>query len=214
MNEGNDVLAKKEELNLWTSIWTKPRETVRYAIDHKSMKFAIILVVIAGVFDMLNAASQNNMGNSMSVSKILLFSVVLGPLLGLIGWWIAAGIATFVGTWFGGEGRFAELKMAFAIAYIPVILGGLFWIPDLLILGEHLFNDEISISGLTLIWQLLSGLIGIVIGVWGFIITVLAVAEAHKFSGWRGFWTVVIPSVLIVIILSIFFLPFLLLLFV
>ena len=35
------------------SVWLKPRETVRYAIDHKPMKFAIILALIAGVFDIV-----------------------------------------------------------------------------------------------------------------------------------------------------------------
>ncbi|WP_318614422.1 Yip1 family protein [Sporosarcina sp. YIM B06819] len=213
MNEGNDALDKKEQRNLWTSIWLEPRETVRYAIDHKTMKYAIMLVIIAGLFDVLNAATQNNLGATFTSPSFFIWLIVLSPVLGLIGWWIGAGIATMVGTWFGGTGTFAELKMAFAISYIPVILGGLIWIPDLLILGKSLFVEDFTVSGWRLIWQFFSGFVGIVLGIWSFIITVMVVAEAHRISGWRGFWTVVIPGVLLVIVLSIFFLPFFFLLF-
>src|SRR6185312_3312029 len=90
MNNENGMHVDDEKMNLWTSIWIKPREAVRYAIDNKSMKFAIILVLIAGVFDVLNGASQNNLGDRMPVSIILMMTVILGPFLGLIGWWIAS----------------------------------------------------------------------------------------------------------------------------
>ena len=208
MNEENGFFEQKEELNLWTSIWIKPRETVRYAIDTKPMKFAIILALIAGVFDVLNAASQNDLGDSMSVLTIFVLAVVVGPLLGLVGWWIASGITTIVGKWLGGTGTFADLKMAIAISYIPIILGGVLWIPNLLILGEVLFIEVFDVSAGQIIWLFISGFIGIVLGVWSFIITVKAIAEAHRFSGWRGLWTVVIPSILIVLIVVIIMLPF------
>lgn len=213
MSEGNEILDKKEQRNLWKSIWLEPRETVRYAIDHKTMKYALMLVLIASLFDVLNVMTQNNLDTTIPASGFIIWLIVLSPVLGLIGWWIGAGLATMVGTWFGGTGTFAELKMAYALSCIPVILGGLIWIPDLLILGKSLFLEDISVSGWRLIWQFFSGFIGIVIGIWSFIITVMIVAEAHRISGWRGFWTVVIPSALIVIVVLIFFLPFLFLLF-
>ena len=208
MHEGNDVFDKKRELNVWTSIWIKPRETVRYAIDNKTMKFAVILALIAGVFDTLDGAVQNNLGDTMSITMIFVFAILLGPVLGVIGWWIAAVIAKIVGRWFGGTGTFADLKMAFAMSYIPIILGGVLWIPDLLILGKVLFVENFDISVGPLIWLFISGFISIVLGVWSFIITVKAIAEAHKFSAWRGLWTVLIPSVLIIFVLLIIILPF------
>jgi hypothetical protein len=207
MKEGNEVFDKKEDLNVWTSIWIRPRETVRYAIDNKSMRFALILVLISGVFDVLNGASQNNTGDVIPVPVILILAVVLGPVLGWIGWWIGAGIATFVGKWFGGIGKFEELKMAFAISYIPFILGGILWIPDLLILGEAVFIEDVDISAGKWIWLIFSGFIGIVLGIWSFIITIKAIAEAHRFSAWRGLLTVIIPSVFIVIVLLLFLVP-------
>ncbi|MCG7334541.1 YIP1 family protein [Sporosarcina sp. ACRSM] len=209
MKEGNEVFDKKEDLNVWTSIWIRPRETVRYAIDNKSMKFALILVLISGVFDVLNGASQNNTGDVIPISVILLLAVVLGPFLGWIGWWIGAGIATFVGKWFGGIGKFEELKMAFAISYIPIIIGAILWIPDLLILGEALFIEDIDISAGKWLWLIFSGFIGVVLGIWSFIITIKAIAEAHRFSAWRGLLTVIIPSVVIIIVLLLFLVPLL-----
>lgn len=208
MNEGNDVLDKKVELNLWTSIWTKPREAVRYAIDHKSMKFAIILALIAGIFNMLNGASSNNLGDTMSIPSIFVLGFVLGPILGWISWWISAGLAKIVGSWLGGTGRFAELKMALAVSYIPLILVGVLWIPDLLILGKILFVESSYISIGQQIWLFISGIISIVVGIWIFVITIMAISEAHRFSAWRGFWTIVIPSVVVIIVLLLFLVPF------
>ncbi|WP_342511838.1 Yip1 family protein [Sporosarcina sp. FSL K6-1522] len=208
MHEGTDVFDKNKDLNVWTSIWIKPRETVRYALNHKTMKFAVILALITGVFDMLNGAVQNNLGDTMSITTIFVLAILLGPILGVIGWWIAAGIATIVGLWFGGTGTFTDLKMAFAISYIPIILGGVLWIPDVLILGEALFMENFDISVGSSIWLFISGFFSIVLGVWSFIITVKAIAEAHKFSAWRGLWTVLIPATLVILVLFIIFLPF------
>lgn len=198
----------KDELNLWKSIWLKPRETVRYAIDHKPMKFAVILALIAGIFDLLNASTQNNFGDSISIPMIFVLAIILGPILGIIGWWISAGIATIVGTWLGGIGTFSELKMAFSVTYIPLILFGLLLIPNFLILGKVLFIEDFDISFGKTIWLFFSGFIGIVVGIWSFVIRINAIAEAHQFSAWRGFWTIFIPSAVIFIVLLLFLSPF------
>lgn len=198
----------KDELNLWKSIWLKPRETVRYAIDHKPMKFAVILALIAGIFDLLNASTQNNFGDSISIPMIFVLAIILGPILGIIGWWISAGIATIVGTWLGGIGTFSELKMAFSVTYIPLILFGLLLIPNFLILGKVLFIEDFDISFGKIIWLFFSGFIGIVVGIWSFVIRINAIAEAHQFSAWRGFWTIFIPSAVIFIVLLLFLSPF------
>jgi len=199
---------KKEEMNVWTAVWLKPKEVARYAIDYKPIKFAIILALLAGVLDGLNGASQNNLGDGMSISGIFITSILIGPILGLIAWWLGAGISTIVGTFLGGIGRFEELKMAFAITLIPGIVGGMLWIPDLLILGESLFMEDNIVTGGKFVWLLFSGTIGFIIGIWGFVITIMAIAEAHQFSAWRGFWTVVIPAILVFIVVFILFLPF------
>lgn len=204
---------QKKEMNVWTAVWLKPKEAVRYAIDFKPMRFAIILALIAGLLDVLNGTSQNNLGEGMSVPGIFVMAIIMGPILGLIAWWLGAGISTIIGTWLGGIGRFAELKMAFAITLIPGIVGGMLWIPDLLILGESLFVEDDIVTGGKLVWLLFSGTIGFIIGIWGFIITIMAIAEAHQFSAWRGFWTVVIQAVLIFVVLFILFLPFIFTLF-
>ncbi len=209
MNNGNDVFEKKEELNVWTSIWVKPRVTVRYAIEHKPMKFAVMLALIAGVFDMLNAATQNNFGDTMPVPVIIVLAIILGPILGVIGWWIGAGIAKLVGKWLGGVGNYEELKMALAIAYIPVILIGILWVPNLLVLGNSMFMESFDISAGQLIWSYLSTFISFVMGIWSFIIMINAISEAHQFSRWRGFWTIVIPGIIIFFVLLLFLLPIL-----
>ena len=43
-----------------------------------------------------------------------------------------------------------------------------------------------------------------VIGIWTFVIQCKAVGEAQRFSAWKGFFVIVIPSFLIVVALILF----------
>ena len=208
MNGENDVFDNKEELNIWTSIWINPRKTVRYAINHKPMGFALALAAVVGLDDFLNKATEKNLGDSMALPLIVLLAIIAGPLMGLISWWIGAGLMSIIGKWIGGQGTFADLKMAVAVAYIPLIIGSILWIPDILVLGNAMFTEDMDVSIGKLIWFFFSSLLSIVVAVWGFIATIKAIAEAHRFSSWRALATIIIPTILLIVPLFLLFLAF------
>lgn len=201
VTDENENLLEIEQLNLWTSVWTRPRQTVRFAINNKTMKFAVVLAMIAGIPDVLDLAVQNNSGDSITAPMIIILSILLGPLLGWIGWWVGSGISYVIGTWIGGYGTFEEMKMAMAISYIPIIIGSILWLPDVLIVGEALFTEAFNVSLGQNIWFSVSSAIGVVLSIWGFIILIKAIAEVHQFSSWRGLLTILIPLFIIILLI-------------
>jgi len=200
MDEKNDVIEQDVQLNVWTSVWIRPRKTVRYAIHNKTIEFALVLAAVAGISNFLDKASQKDYGDWMALPLILLLAVIAGPLIGLLGWWMGTGIVYIVGKWIGGKGTFADMKMAIAISYIPAIILSIMWIPDILLTGNAMFTEYVNVSTGKVIWLFFSGFITIVLSIWGIIITVKSIAEAHRFSSWRGLLTIIIPVILVILV--------------
>lgn len=186
-------------VNPWTSIWIKPRATVRSAISNKPMRFAIILASIAGVTQLLDRAMNKNLGDSMSTMAILLLAILAGPILGLIGWWISSGVAYIVGKWVGGIGSFEEMKMAVGLSSIPIVVSVGLYLLDLLFLGDALFMD-VEVSMFQFLWLLFSVICSAVLSVWSIVILIKGIAEVHLFSSWKAVLTLIIPFVILLII--------------
>ena len=191
--------APGHEVNPWTSIWIKPRATVRSAISNKPMKFAIILASIAGVTQLLDRAMDKDLGDSMSTMAILLLAILAGPILGLIGWWISSGVAYIVGKWVGGIGSFEEMKMAVGLSSIPIVVSIGLYLLDLLFLGDALFMD-VEVSMFQFLWLLFSVICSAVLSVWSIVILIKGIAEVHLFSSWKAVLTLIIPFVILLII--------------
>lgn len=197
-NENDNV--PDHVLNPWTSVWIRPRAAVRSAISNKPMKFAIILASIAGVAQLLDRAMNKNLGDSMSTMMVLLLAILVGPILGLLGWWISSGVTYLVGKWIGGIGSFADMKMAVGVSYIPIVLSLALYILDLLFLGDSLFRD-VEIPIFQFLWLLFSAFCSLVLTVWGVVILIKGIAEVHLFSSWKGLLTLVIPFVALLIVI-------------
>ncbi|MBE1556110.1 Yip1 family protein [Sporosarcina limicola] len=184
-----------EKMNPWLSVWVKPRKTMRYVIETKSMQYMLIVVLISGVIDILDKASNKNLGDSFALPLIILMALVLGPLFGWIGWWTSSGISYWVGKWFGGQGSFDDLRMAFAVSYIPLVLLGVFWIFDILIVGAALFTEAPEVPYSQIVWLIIRSIISVIVGIWSTVILINTVAEAHRFSAWKAFATIILPVV-------------------
>lgn len=197
--------ASVDELNPWTAIWSTPRKAIRSAINYPNTKLVMILVIVAGIINILDRAVGENLGDTMPFILILLLALVGGAIGGLIGWWILAGLMTFIGKLFGGLGTYKEMKIAVGISYIPMALSGIVYIFDVLFLGSSLFMD-VEISVFQVIWLLFSSSIGLVLSFWSLFILIKGIAEVHRFSSWKGLLTLLIPlTLLIFLVLSILF---------
>ncbi|RAZ69206.1 YIP1 family protein [Planococcus maitriensis] len=192
------------ELNPFTAIWTRPRETVRYVIEEKTTRFIVILLILAGFTGGLSGASSEE--QLFPAVAVIFGSLVLGPLAAAAGIGIISGIYILLGKLFGGVGTYAEMFRAVVTSSIPQIWLLPMWLIWLLI-SPSTFYTEIEPSaaepdtGLGMVIGLLLLAAAFVVGIWTFVIQCKAVGEAQRFSAWKGFFVIVIPSALLSIVI-------------
>lgn len=198
----NEMAYKEvKKVNPFFSIWLSPRETVRYVLDHKELKYSLILAVIAGIVGIPTAiGSISILFPEMSFWWIFLATMVLSPVFTLIGLGIGTVIYTWVGKWFGGVGVFKEMAQAIGVVMIPNIWLTPYWILS----GVMAYNSTTTFSIAAIVWSLFNGLFMIFYGIWMIVIQSKVFGEVHQFSSWRGFATLIIPSVFFGIIIFIF----------
>jgi len=151
-------------------MWTRPRASVRWLIDHGGVRLSILLVCGA-------AASTVIADGSLAVRTsdfgrwTWVVDLAVGMVLGLLAWAIAAFVLTGIGRVLGGVGTWSELLIALAWGQAPAAAGLPF---ALLMLWSRSLDNANS--------ELLSALVLFVLYVWALGTTTLAVAEAHRFS--------------------------------
>ncbi|TQR16543.1 Yip1 family protein [Psychrobacillus soli] len=199
---------KKEEfeaLNPFYSIWLSTRETIRYVLDYKDLRYSLTIAAIAGIPSAINAADKLWERFDISLWLMLIGIIVLGPLLSLVGVYIGAAIYTWIGKLFGGIGKYKEMLQAIGIVMVTQIWMAPFWILSaIFVYNDFLVIDVVSgINPGAIIWFIISSLITITFSIWVIIIQSKAIGEVHQFSSWKGFATLIIPSIVIGIIVFI-----------
>lgn len=200
---------ENEKLNPFFSIWLSTRKTIRYVLENKSLKYALIIAAIAGIPSGFNAFESLSAIFNFPFLVLILVSLVIGPFLSLLGVGISTLIFTFVGKWIGGVGTFGEMAKAMGVVTIPAIWLSPYFILSSVITYSGNQVDPLSvISASMIIWMIFSALIMIVFAIWMIVIQSQLIGEVHQFSSWRGFATLVIPSIVFFIIVFIFVMMF------
>ncbi|WP_245662296.1 YIP1 family protein [Melghirimyces thermohalophilus] len=186
----------------WIRIWIHPRSVIREALIHSERKQEWLLILLFGLMLGLKQASLRSLGDALSFSLILILSLVLGPLLGALAWYIVSGIAYGVGRWLDGTASWEEIQTAVAWASIPFSMKLVLWIPQLAFFGQEMFTTTVSsLEGSAWLWVLytLLTLIDSVISIWYFVVLCKGVGQAHDFSAWRGFFSLLIGWVILLV---------------
>ena len=175
-------------MNPFLSVWLHPKQTARYVIEHKTIVYPLILLVIgyvlAGSAELLNTEAYPD----LSFGWLFLIFIILVPIIGMGFMFMTAGIVFFIGKLLDGTGSFWDVFKASSISSIPAIC-----IAPLLILGTAV-NEVIAVGPI-------AGILTFVISIWAIVILVAAIAEAHQFSIIRSIITLIIPTILLVFLL-------------
>ena len=130
-----------------------------------------------------------------------LICTLFGAVIGFGGLYLLGWLYRWVGSWFGGQASNVEVRAALAWSGIP-----LFWLYGLLTLGRLLsFAAGLllgsSQAGKAIVEPVVGtlaiavGITAIVGSIWALVIFSRMMGEVHRFSGWKGFWTLVISHV-------------------
>lgn len=181
-------------MNLFTSAWIHPKMTTRYVIESKNMVFTILLFLatLLGVsFTSYHFKAQmSEVFEPVTLGQFIVVYGVLIPLALLLFLTCAAGITTWVGKLFKGNGTFKEVFQGIVVGHIPMLLPIPFMVAWLIVDVNGFLQSASSLAAS--VSQLVAGLSIF----WAFYITVGTVAEAHRFSYVQSVMTLLIPAAL------------------
>jgi Yip1 domain len=191
--------------SIWPSLWKTPKIAIREAMEQHEKPFTVWFVILFGITLFIEQASNRNLGDDLSTLTIFIFAVVLGPLLGVIGWSFLAGSSHLVAKWLGGVGSWEETRIATTWSTPVYISKWIILFFQLITLRGELFRSSTPImdgSLFLLIFNFLLLLLDTAVTIWYFYTFSQAVAEVHDFPAWKGFLSIVlIPGSLILLLI-------------
>ncbi|MFC5603442.1 YIP1 family protein [Sporosarcina koreensis] len=191
------------QLNPWASVWLHPRKTVQYVMEYKTGSFVLMIAMVTGIIHFLDQASGNDLFETWNIAAILLVALLAGPIIGVIGLYIASGIYHALSLMLGGMGTSEESRKAFTVSSIIIIIGGLIWIPDLIILGKGNFISDYDFSFGQFGWSIISLFVNFIVGIWSLVVLIAAISEVHRFSAWKAAVVVFLPIIILIAIVGI-----------
>ncbi|MFE6168822.1 Yip1 family protein [Viridibacillus arvi] len=202
MNELQET-KQQEMLHPFFSIWLHPKKTARYILDHKGIGYAIIFILLGGMASVLFSAMDSE-SLDLPTWAILLICLIGGPFIGLFSSAIGAGVFLLIGKLFKGKATYKEMFKVMGLSSIPHI-----WLAPILLLWMafspetffRLDSDYLEVKNLLI--TLISSLVSFCVTIWSFVINVGVIAETHRFSNWRAFFTIFIPGFVVFVILLI-----------
>lgn len=198
-----------EKINPWKTIWLKPRTTIRYVIENSSKRDIAILIALAGFCYSLNKAAANDVSQSLPAHIIILIAAVAGPLSGLFLVFYSSLLLRYIGKLLGGKANYSDIVSVTAWSGAPLAAYVSFWIIKYILLGKELFTYDVANNLYSPVAVITAAImiLGLVVTIWLYVILVIGLSEAHKYSKWRAFGTIVLSTIAtILLVLPIAFL--------
>lgn len=209
----NPEIETMGKMNPWFSMWTKPRETMRYIINDNPRKYIIPLAMIYGILTSLDKASSKSMGDDFSLWTILLIAIVGGSIGGICYVYLNAALLKWTGTWIGAKGSTEHIRAAITWGSIPYIMVSILWIPELILYGEELFTTATPMMESSMLLSMLLIVLGVIefIGaIWSAITGLKCLGEVQGFSAWKALGNcilaglvILVPIIIVIILISV-----------
>ncbi|ALC82791.1 MULTISPECIES: YIP1 family protein [Bacillus] len=190
----------------WFKVWIAPRSIIREFLDSPfPEKNARLLAALAGIITSIEQLEKD----SLTASNVII-NIIVGAIMGIIALYLFGFILRVTGSWFGGEGDAEDLRTAVTRGQnVLTILLAVFWIPKLLLFGLDAFSSMFWSIDITNIPKMILFIFEIPLSIWSFVVFVLSVAEAHRFSGWRSLGACLISAFFVLLLFLVILLPFL-----
>ena len=192
-----------EDLKPFQTIWTRPRETVRWLVATNPELHVVLLVCLGGIGSTLDRASMRSAGDQVPVFLIVVLALLLGPLAGLFGLWVSSHLIRLAGGWMGGRGDRQHIKTALAWASVPTVFALVLWIPLAVAGGSEMFTTQTpQMDAEPWRWAVVLGIgvLEMVLGLWSLVLLCNTIAEVQGFrSAWRGLWNLLLAIAVVAV---------------
>ncbi|MEW5871290.1 MAG: Yip1 family protein [Chloroflexota bacterium] len=193
--------------NPFLAIWIKPRGTLRHILDTNPQQHVLLLAALSGIYRAFDNASKQSLGDSFAFLPLLAVCILAGGLIGIASVYITAELFRWAGSALDGKATSEEMRAALAWSALPDCVLLVIYIPILVIYGHKWFTSspEWMSAELALAIIIVLAPIGIVMLAWRAFLFVKCLAEAHRFSAWRGLATGILGTAVVVVPLLVFF---------
>ncbi|PIC70152.1 hypothetical protein CSV77_10360 [Sporosarcina sp. P16b] len=181
------------------SIWTQPKQTIRYVLEYKTWSYSFFILFLTSVSVGITSFAETDILPNLSLPVMILLGIVSSFIGTMISLFISSALYTWVGKWLGGKGNFKDMVQMTPIASIPLI-----WMLPInlllvIIYGKNLFEDmtntaSVDVFGSLSIVLLLANLLTLALGIFSTVILSKGIGIVHHFSSWRGFGTIMIVA--------------------
>ncbi|TCS94681.1 YIP1 family protein [Hazenella coriacea] len=134
------------ELKVAGSLVTRPRQIIPQLMKESSRRSYLILVSLFGVSVAFDMASSLLLGDLLPLLIIVAGAICIGPLIGVIYWFIMSFLLGISARLLGGEVDQEETRQLVAIASIPAIFKLVITVICILFFGSEIFTNSTAIA--------------------------------------------------------------------
>lgn len=196
---------------LFTKIWMNPRPVFKYLTHIRHEKYITKLLILAGIANAIEKATLRNSGDKSSLITVLLGAIVGGALFGWLSYFLYSSLVRWTGKWLKGNASTDDILRVLAFATIPNIVGILFTIVEISFFGNSVFKSQIGLlqnDTLHIALGYSLGFIGLVLGIWSLVLSVIGISEVQQFSIAKSIVNLMLPILVIFIPLMLLVLVF------
>jgi hypothetical protein len=181
------------------SVWTAPRLAVRTGIRGDAARLVIAVAWLSGMAEVLQDAALGRSYPPHWGPFALLLALVMGPLAGLVYFGIAGGLLAGAGRLLGGTADSSDARVALACSVVPELVALPLWIPVVGFYGLDVFTKDQAAPPAGLVAFLA---LQVVLLLWSWGLRVVTLAEAHRFTLWRGFSTMMLAWLAMAVLIA------------
>jgi len=174
----------EEPVNPWLGIWLQPRQAIQTVVTKNPDYGVKPIPIFLTILQLSPAVFPLEIG---PLYYRLLFVLIAGLVGGLLGLYYIGWIYALVGNWFGGQSESTGTRAAFAWAQMPNLFAAML-IAASFFLVQYGFLPKIQ-------GTFVQAVLGLPFAIWSLVLICHTLGEVHGFSAWRGFFTVLVGSI-------------------
>jgi len=186
-------------------VW--PRTTMREILDQPRDRAIVPLLLLATLAAFAGDAN-NNVRKGLAATPyawlIVICALIVSALVVFLAFYLFSWIAYMAGRFLEGQGSQSAIRSALAWGLAPLIWAMLYRIPvaifapaetEVVKAGDAAFRLRPGLIGGSCALALIFGLLELTMFVAYVVVSSRTLAEAHRFSAWKGFGTLVIVGI-------------------
>ena len=182
-------------MNPFLLIWTQPKKTLAYLIEHKTIGYGLMIMVISSLCSGIMAFADTGLLEGFSLPAIFAISFGAALLISIPAYFMSAFMYTWIGKLLGGTGNWREMCLVIAGGVLPMIWTLPIGILAVIIYGKALFSEPVgvfAVTNMSLGFYLFHTVIMTGLSIFSTVIQSKGIGLVHNFSAWRGFGTIMI----------------------